>query len=100
MLHYCTTSYRTIFNYITGPEAFPQRVLALIGNHDLYALCDALLEDGASPLMGVPVRDFAYAFTHPEEYLNWVPEADYNDSAAALPALYEALHINYCCYYY
>eukprot|EP00929_Paragymnodinium_shiwhaense_P048266 TRINITY_DN24422_c0_g1_i9.p1 TRINITY_DN24422_c0_g1~~TRINITY_DN24422_c0_g1_i9.p1 ORF type:complete len:176 (+),score=18.32 TRINITY_DN24422_c0_g1_i9:86-613(+) len=54
-------------------DTFPRNTVALLGNHDLYFLSDSVLKEGAAPLMGVPVRDFSYAFTHPEEYLNWIP---------------------------
>jgi len=78
-------------------EAFPDQVLAMLGNHDLYMLMDSLWSDGATQLMGRPVRDFAYAFTHPEEYLNWVPVYDTreNDTSVVLPALLDALEFVY-----
>eukprot|EP00927_Polykrikos_kofoidii_P059482 TRINITY_DN54632_c0_g1_i1.p1 TRINITY_DN54632_c0_g1~~TRINITY_DN54632_c0_g1_i1.p1 ORF type:complete len:482 (+),score=38.71 TRINITY_DN54632_c0_g1_i1:71-1516(+) len=77
--------------------SFPHHVLAMLGNHDLYLLFDALFYDGASQLMGAPVRDFVYAFTHPEEYLNWIPpgRGHINDTAIVLPALYDALQSVY-----
>mmetsp|Transcript_109836 Transcript_109836/g.309714 ORF Transcript_109836/g.309714 Transcript_109836/m.309714 type:complete len:458 (+) Transcript_109836:25-1398(+) len=78
-------------------EAWPDNVLALLGNHDLYFLSDALFSDGATQLMGSPVHQFVYAFTHPEEYLNWLPEQLRNDSSTheALHALFQALQFVY-----
>ncbi|CAK0837398.1 unnamed protein product [Prorocentrum cordatum] len=66
----------------------------MLGNHDFYLFLDASLGSmGASHVMGSPVRDFAYAFTHPEEYLNWMPDhvRSDNETAAALGALFQAL---------
>ncbi|CAK9088929.1 unnamed protein product [Durusdinium trenchii] len=72
--------------------SFPGHVLPLMGNHDLYTLADALLPDGASLFMGAPVKDFSYAFVHPEEYLNWLPTAEQADDPTVLmPALFAAL---------
>eukprot|EP00435_Cladocopium_sp_Y103_P046829 s1915_g13.t1 len=45
--------------------SFPHNVLAMMGNHDLYTLADALLPSGATRFMGAAVKDFAYAFLHP-----------------------------------
>ena len=39
----------------------------MLGNHDLFALLDAVLAPGAARPMGRPVGDFTYAFTHPQE---------------------------------
>lgn len=75
---------------------FPRNVVALLGNHDLYLLLDTLLLDGASPVMGIPVRDYAFAFTHPEEFLNWLPgNGTTQDTEVLLPALFDALDFVY-----
>lgn len=73
--------------------SFPRNVLAMMGNHDLYTLADALLPSGATRSMGAAVKDFAYAFLHPEEYLNWIPEleAQAEDLESLLPSLFAAL---------
>lgn len=73
--------------------SFPRNVLAMMGNHDLYTLADALLPSGATRFMGAAVKDFAYAFLHPEEYLNWIPEleAQAEDLESLLPSLFAAL---------
>eukprot|EP00929_Paragymnodinium_shiwhaense_P048264 TRINITY_DN24422_c0_g1_i6.p1 TRINITY_DN24422_c0_g1~~TRINITY_DN24422_c0_g1_i6.p1 ORF type:complete len:441 (+),score=59.80 TRINITY_DN24422_c0_g1_i6:86-1408(+) len=78
-------------------DTFPRNTVALLGNHDLYFLSDSVLKEGAAPLMGVPVRDFSYAFTHPEEYLNWIPVEDQQeeDSSVVLPALFAAFQFVY-----
>ena len=47
-------------------DAFPDRVAAVIGNHDFFALLDATLALGTSRPMGVPVSTFTYAFNHPQ----------------------------------
>lgn len=73
--------------------SFPRNVLAMMGNHDLYTLADAVLPSGATRFMGAAVKDFAYAFLHPEEYLNWIPEPEVQaeDLETLLPSLFAAL---------
>ncbi|CAE7327624.1 SLP2 [Symbiodinium natans] len=77
--------------------SFPRNVLALMGNHDLYFLADSVLPDGATTLMGIPVRDFSFSFIHPEEYLNWVPASDAKaeDKSEIMPSLLAALQYVY-----
>ena len=56
-------------------------------------MLDSTLAFGSERPMGLPVTEFTYAFTTPEEYLNWVPEASArpDDLAVTIPAMYEAL---------
>jgi len=77
--------------------AFPDRIVALIGNHDLYLLSDTMLAEGSAMFMGASVRIFSYAFSHPEDYLNWLEPADRRDvdDHLALNALYQALQVIY-----
>ena len=57
-------------------QTFPSHVVAILGNHDLFALVDAVLDpsDHRRP-MGTAVTNYAYAFVHPQEYVNagWSP---------------------------
>ena len=72
-------------------EAFPSQVLAMMGNHDLFAMLDAVLTPTAARPMGAPVSQYSYAFTHPQEYLNagWSPQRE--DDTQLLQPLLEAL---------
>lgn len=47
-------------------EMFPMNVVALLGNHDLYALLDATLTQDSDRPMGRPVAEYTYAFAHPQ----------------------------------
>ncbi|CAJ1402099.1 unnamed protein product [Effrenium voratum] len=71
--------------------SFPEKVFALMGNHDLYFLADAVLPQGARDLMGAPVQDFSYAFIHPEEYLNWILPGEQAEASSKLSTLFAAL---------
>ncbi|CAJ1354308.1 unnamed protein product, partial [Effrenium voratum] len=71
--------------------SFPEKVFALMGNHDLYFLADAVLPQGARDLMGAPVQDFSYAFIHPEEYLNWILPGEQAEASSKLSSLFAAL---------
>ena len=71
--------------------SFPQKVVAMMGNHDLYTLADAMLPEGATLFMGAAVKDFSYAFVHPEEYLNWIPDAEKDDARTLMPSFFAAL---------
>lgn len=75
--------------------AFPTHVLAMMGNHDLFALLDTALADGADRPMGVPVTEYTYAFNHPQSYIEsgWVTPRE--DDAELLAALLHALQSVY-----
>jgi len=75
-------------------ERWPDKVVAVLGNHDVYLLADALLEQGSGAMMGTSVRDFTHAFSHPEEYRNWVHNWSARDQEALI-ALFEALQAVY-----
>ena len=72
-------------------QAFPSQVLAMMGNHDLFAMLDAVLTPTAARPMKAPVSEYSYAFTHPQEYLNagWSPQRE--DDTQLLQPLLEAL---------
>lgn len=77
-------------------ESFPQNVVAILGNHDLYALLDAvLLPDETDRPMGVPVSSYAYAFAHPQEFIQagWSPAR--SDDAELLSTIFSALQNAY-----
>jgi hypothetical protein len=68
-------------------QAFPTNVVAMMGNHDLFALLDATLVGTADRPMGGPVAEYTFAFPHPQEYVEagWSPpRADDAELLAAL----------------
>ena len=90
-------------------ERFPDNVVAMLGNHDLFALIDASTVlaradnftsmPHASPMetthpMGGPVSRYVYAFQHPEEFLRSGYSPHREDDEELLSALMTAiLHI-------
>eukprot|EP01043_Picozoa_sp_COSAG02_P084915 COSAG02_NODE_22659_length_745_cov_0.603715_2_plen_104_part_01 len=75
--------------------AFPAHVVAMMGNHDLFTLLDVALEDGADRPMGIPVLEFAYAFQHPQTYIEsgWITPRD--DDTELLGAVLRGLQAVY-----
>ena len=72
-------------------ETFPAHVAAVLGNHDLFALLDAVLAEGARPADGRPHgRNSVYAFSHPEAFAaaGWSPPRA--DDAELLAAILDA----------
>lgn len=62
---------RRVLEFVRSLEAaFPDRVAALMGNHDLFMYLDATLDgrDATRP-MGHAVGAFPYSFFHPEEFV-------------------------------
>ena len=45
---------------------FPDHVVAIVGNHDLFILVDTVLHPSAPRPMGVAVSQYAYSFQHPQ----------------------------------
>jgi hypothetical protein len=76
-------------------HAFPANVVAMMGNHDLFALLDATLVETAGRPMGIPVAEYTFAFPHPQEYVEagWSPTRD--DDAELLAALFGSLQSVY-----
>eukprot|EP00553_Chaetoceros_curvisetus_P002230 CAMPEP_0204628904 /NCGR_PEP_ID=MMETSP0717-20131115/16834_1 /ASSEMBLY_ACC=CAM_ASM_000666 /TAXON_ID=230516 /ORGANISM="Chaetoceros curvisetus" /LENGTH=154 /DNA_ID=CAMNT_0051645665 /DNA_START=89 /DNA_END=550 /DNA_ORIENTATION=- len=57
-------------------ETFPNNIVTMLGNHDVFLILDTALSfhpENPHPL-GFPFYDYAYSFMHPEEYLesDWV----------------------------
>ncbi len=75
--------------------AFPTHVVAMMGNHDLFTLLDVALDDGADRPMGIPVLEFAYAFQHPQTYIEsgWITPRE--DDAELLGAVLRGLQAVY-----
>ena len=83
---------RAVLEFVRDLEAaFPRHVLAILGNHDLFALLDATLPPSAARPMGAPAYEFTFAFPHPQEYLEagWSPRRP--DDAELLAALLSGL---------
>ena len=58
---------RGVLELVRGLEAaFPANIVAMMGNHDLFALLDASLSPAADRPMGIDVGEYVYAFTHPQ----------------------------------
>ena len=68
--------------------AFPDRVGAIMGNHDLFLYLDATL-DGFDPVrpMGQSVQAYPYSFFHPEEFVRSPYTAKRDDDGDVLAAL-------------
>ncbi|EGB07869.1 expressed protein [Aureococcus anophagefferens] len=73
-------------------EAFPDRVAAIMGNHDLFLYLDATL-DGSDPRrpMRMSVQAYPYSFFHPEEYAASPFTTKRDDDGEVLDALLESL---------
>ena len=76
-------------------DALPDQVVAVVGNHDLFALLDASLTPSSSRPMGTVVAEFSYAFAHPQSYIEsgWSPKRA--DDEELLGALLSALEFVY-----
>lgn len=77
-------------------QAFPDRVVAIVGNHDLFALIDTVLDPKVSKRpMRYPVSQYAYSFVHPQEFTEsgWSPAR--HDDDELLAALLTALQLVY-----
>ena len=76
-------------------DALPDHVVAVVGNHDLFALLDASLTPSRTRPMGTVVAEFSYAFAHPQSYLEsgWSPKRA--DDEELLGALLSALEFVY-----
>lgn len=89
-------SSRATLEFVRDLEtAFPTHVVAMLGNHDLFALLDVALEDSADRPMNIPVLEFTYAFPHPQTYIEsgWVTPRE--DDAELLTAVLRALQSVY-----
>jgi len=78
-------------------ETFPNNVVTILGNHDVFLVLDTSLSFNATnpyPL-SAPFYDYAYSFMHPEEYLEseWVQNRD--DDEEIYEALSSALQFVY-----
>lgn len=81
-------SSRGVLEFVRALEtAFPRNIVAMMGNHDLFALLDVTMREGADRPMGMPVSEYAFAFPHPQQYVEagWSPARD--DDAELLAAL-------------
>ncbi len=78
-------------------ETFPNNIVTMLGNHDVFLILDTALSfypENPHPL-GFPFYDYAYSFMHPEEYLesDWVENRD--DDEEVYEALVSALQVVY-----
>lgn len=75
--------------------AFPTHVVAMMGNHDLFALLDVALADDADRPMRHSVLEYTYAFSHPQSYIEsgWVTPRE--DDMELLAAILRALQSTY-----
>jgi len=78
-------------------ETFPDNVVTILGNHDVFLVLDTSLSFNATnpyPL-SAPFYDYAYSFMHPEEYLEseWVQNRE--DDEEIYEALSSALQFVY-----
>ena len=63
-------SSRGVLEFVRALEtAFPRNIVAMMGNHDLFALLDVTMREGADRPMGMPVSEYAFAFPHPQQYV-------------------------------
>jgi len=76
-------------------RAFPDRVVPIIGNHDLFAILDTVLDATARRPMRRAVTKYSYSFVHPQEYIEagWSPERE--DDAELFAAYMGALQLVY-----
>jgi len=68
-------------------QRFPNNVVTVLGNHDLFLLLDAVLADGYDRPMGRPTSEYVYSFNHPQTFLQsgWSPtRADDSELLAAI----------------
>jgi len=74
---------RGVLEFVMAIETrFPDHVVAIMGNHDLFALLDAVLPPSERDRpMRVPVSSYAYSFLHPQEFVDagWSPPRDDDD---------------------
>jgi len=85
---------RSVLEFIRSlHQLFPDNILPMLGNHDLYLLLDATLDFNFSEQhpMGQMAHDFTYAFIHPEEYVTSGFSPNRKDDDDILIALHEAL---------
>ncbi len=79
---------------------FSENVVSILGNHDFFQILDASLEydvdyqNNPHPL-GHPQHDYAYAFVHPEEYVESGYSPKREDDEEIMKALYVALEYVY-----
>ena len=78
-------------------ETFPNNVVTILGNHDVFMILDTALSFSKSnphPL-GFPFYEYAYSFVHPEEYLESNFTAIRDDDEEILGAILSALSYVY-----
>ncbi len=76
---------------------FTNNVVSILGNHDFFQILDASLDyDDSNPHpLGHPQHDYAYAFVHPEEYVESGYSPKREDDDEIMKALYDALEFVY-----
>jgi len=89
------TTSRAVLEFVKNlHELFPDNILPMLGNHDLYLLLDAPFEVNFAKKhhhMGKIVHDFSYAFINPEEYVTSKFSPSREDDDLILTAMHDAL---------